>query len=424
MIPLRYHIAVLFTILLMSGYIHNVVAQSEVGQEEDFEGDTTGQNPTSGWYTYSDLYTDTTCNGSTFSATCRSQVVTGGFDGTQKRFKVVDSDGGIAPDPLIRFTLTQPQQFGNMTFYFRNDGSSASPSNAEIFVQLEDGMGNVIDRFHSFSTPNGVGGCVNVNGCMELNGFGPGGGSALIDEVDDWTDTEILRIEFIFDWAEQTFDVYAQRQSDDLIDSLTNISFEDLDAQTFGELQFDDDASWAGMNFDQWQFDGGPIQEVELEPSEFDQGLQDFAIGLGFRTPESQILFSLILIGLSELLMAFLTSFFPDGKYKIWIIHGVASSVGIIVVLIGYLDLWIFLCAFVLSCTITMGAREALNTFRRILFKTPKQNQSKEPVAEDETPQATKEESEESQSQPETEPEPEAELDQDMSEPESNGEQA
>lgn len=102
-------------------------------------------------------------------------------------------------------------------------------------------------------------------------------------------------------------------------------------------------------------------------PAEFDTGIKGFASGLGFMTPESQLLFALILIGLSEIGMAFFTGFFGEGKWKIWTIHAIASSVGVICVLLGYLQFWICLVAIVLGSTIVTGGRETLNTFKGLV---------------------------------------------------------
>ncbi len=100
--------------------------------------------------------------------------------------------------------------------------------------------------------------------------------------------------------------------------------------------------------------------------SELDQGLKDVAAGIGFRSPESQMMFSMILIALSEIGMAYLTGFFSPGKWQNWVIHTIAATIGIVVVLLGYLEFWILLVAIVLGTTIVNGGRETLNTFRSL----------------------------------------------------------
>lgn len=105
---------------------------------------------------------------------------------------------------------------------------------------------------------------------------------------------------------------------------------------------------------------------TQIPPAEFDTGIKNLAAGLGFISLESQLLFSLILIGLSEIAMAYFTGFFADGKWKVWTIHSVASTVGVICVLLGYLQFWILIIAIVLGGTIVSGGRETLNTFRSL----------------------------------------------------------
>lgn len=106
--------------------------------------------------------------------------------------------------------------------------------------------------------------------------------------------------------------------------------------------------------------------------SEFDEGLKDFASGIGFRTAQSQTLFALILIGLSEIAMALLTKWFNDGKWKIWVIHGIACCVGVVCVLLGYLEFFVLTIGIVLGTTVVSGARETFNTFKRVATFKPK----------------------------------------------------
>lgn len=108
------------------------------------------------------------------------------------------------------------------------------------------------------------------------------------------------------------------------------------------------------------------LETTNETAKEFDQGLKDFASGLGFKTPASQTFFTLIAIGLSEVTMAFLTGFFGEGKWRIWVIHGVAASVGIICVLLGYTQFWVVCVAIVLATTIVSGGRETIDTFKKL----------------------------------------------------------
>lgn len=108
------------------------------------------------------------------------------------------------------------------------------------------------------------------------------------------------------------------------------------------------------------------IDETAGQAPEFDQGLQDFASGLGFVTPQSQTFFALILIGLSEIVLAFMTGFFGDGKWRIWVIHGVAGAVGVVCVLLGYVQFWVLIVALVLATTVVSGGRDTLNTLKKL----------------------------------------------------------
>lgn len=111
-----------------------------------------------------------------------------------------------------------------------------------------------------------------------------------------------------------------------------------------------------------------------LVGAEFDSGLTDFATGIGFRTEESKLMFSLILIAITEIIMAFLVGFFSPGKWQVWSIHAVAATVGTICWLLGYLNDWILIVGIVLGTTITNGARESINTFKSLATmrgKTP-----------------------------------------------------
>ncbi len=108
------------------------------------------------------------------------------------------------------------------------------------------------------------------------------------------------------------------------------------------------------------------LDDNEGEASEFDEGLKDFASGLGFVTPQSQTFFALILIAITEIVMAFFTGFFGEGKWRIWVIHGVASAVGVICVLLDYMEFWVLIVAIVLATSIVSGGRETINTLKKL----------------------------------------------------------
>lgn len=148
--------------------------------------------------------------------------------------------------------------------------------------------------------------------------------------------------------------------------------------------------------------------------SELDTGLKAFAAGLGFATADSQLLFSLILIGLTEILLAFLTGFFADGKWKVWTIHGVAATIGCICTLLGFMPFFVVIIGIVLGSTIVSGARETFNTLKSLARRVPGRPQpaseggstepDMEPENDSEEPSGTVDERELETGTPETEP--------------------
>lgn len=129
---------------------------------------------------------------------------------------------------------------------------------------------------------------------------------------------------------------------------------------------------------DNWVWNNGNgtffINET-ITAAEFDEGLKDFASGLGFITDESKALFAILLIALTIIAMAFLTSFFGEGKWRIWTIHGIASGVGVVCVLLGYTEFWILVVGLVLSTTVVTGGRETVNTFKSLAFARSRERQ-------------------------------------------------
>lgn len=132
--------------------------------------------------------------------------------------------------------------------------------------------------------------------------------------------------------------------------------------------------------------DGGSIENFIWNPNnghtftlsgsnvtaeEFDSGLSGFATSLGFITTESKTFFSLIIIAVTEIVMAFFVGFFGEGRWKIWTIHGIACLAGVFCVLMGWLQFWMLLCAMVVATTTMSGGRELINTFKKLSFKGP-----------------------------------------------------
>lgn len=184
------------------------------------------------------------------------------------------------------------------------------------------------------------------------------------------------------------------------------------------------------VDFDSLLITGVGVNETVTNVEDFDQGIQDFAESLGFITPESKLFFALILIGLTEIIMALLVGFFAPGKWQIWAIHSVAVAVGVIVVLIGYMEFWIMVIGTVMSTSVVGGVRETLNTFKGITLgkKKAESKESSTVVPEkkegerskpEEREEEEEEEPEEQEEEVEAEPEPEEEAEtEELEEPE------
>ncbi len=113
--------------------------------------------------------------------------------------------------------------------------------------------------------------------------------------------------------------------------------------------------------------DDGEIEQNA--PSEFDTGLKAFVDSIGFRSPESQFMFALILIGIATVIGAGLTSIFGDGPGRTWFIHGLAVLVGVFTVLLLWLKLWIFAIAVIMGTFGVRGAGEFINTVKSLAVR-------------------------------------------------------
>lgn len=104
-----------------------------------------------------------------------------------------------------------------------------------------------------------------------------------------------------------------------------------------------------------------------IEPPEFDSGLVNTVSSLGFRTPESQFFFALILVGISIVTSAGLTAMFGEGKGRTWGIYVVSALTGLFCILLSFLQLWIYVLSLVVSVVIVLNAGSFTNTFRNLL---------------------------------------------------------
>lgn len=341
------------------------LAQSEIGQQEGFEG-ARWVDPSGDFYTFTTTYVDTTCFSSNgvFSGTCRDMVTTPGLDGTAQAYKIVDSTAS-SPDPFSQFTLASPQQFSNMSFFFKNLGNPSSPSSLEISLDLRDTSGDMVFSFHSFGYLNGASGCTIVGGCMQFN-------MATCNLVDALNPTDFgvgseVKITIAFDWVAKNADLTATMMSTGAVKTYNNCGFVNAAATELRRLEIHDDGAIAGFLFDQWQLDGGPIAAEEPGvPSEFDSGLLAFITGLGFRTPESQFFFSLILVGITTVSTGVGLKFMAPGRLKLILTGGLAALVACFCVILAMFDLWMLVLALVLGGSTVMGTKEFTNTWREL----------------------------------------------------------
>lgn len=109
----------------------------------------------------------------------------------------------------------------------------------------------------------------------------------------------------------------------------------------------------------------------ETVPSEFDTGIVAFAKELGFKTPQSQQLFALFLIGISTLIAALFSRFASEGKFKNYVIHGTSVIVGAFCVYTEMIQLWMTFVAIVMSSAFIKGATSIINTYKSGGFFNP-----------------------------------------------------
>lgn len=102
------------------------------------------------------------------------------------------------------------------------------------------------------------------------------------------------------------------------------------------------------------------------QPSEFDSGLIAFAISAGFISAESQMLFAMILIGLITVATGSASRWVAAGRFKNYLLFGMQALVAVFFVVATFLELWMFLLAFMLGLFAVRGAGEVRSTFFEI----------------------------------------------------------
>jgi hypothetical protein len=138
-------------------------------------------------------------------------------------------------------------------------------------------------------------------------------------------------------------------------------------------MQSGEEASFSATWGDDLRLDNliiNPVPDINetagIEPAEFDRGLINTIHGLGFKTINSEMLFSIILVGFATVITAMMLRIFGNGSGKVWIIHSAAALMGIFCVLLLILKLWIFVLAIVLGTAMGRGGREFVDTFKSL----------------------------------------------------------
>lgn len=106
------------------------------------------------------------------------------------------------------------------------------------------------------------------------------------------------------------------------------------------------------------------VEEAAPQPAEFDEGLVTFMSGIGFASPPSQVMFSLILVGFATVVTGGAMKIMATGRSKNGIVTLVAVLVGLFCVLLGILPAWMFLISLILSVALFQGPQTYVNTWR------------------------------------------------------------
>lgn len=344
-----------------------VAAQSEIGQQEDFEDDTVGQDPTASWYTFD---RESTGSGGQPSV----GVVADGLDSTAKAYRFLSNGGSGGATAWWEFP---EEQYTDIEFYLRIDGVPGGDSSQSYLLhfctegelrsgaypcRFNDDTNVIIEYSVQYAEASDV-------ATFKLNGLLSCDSTTIYSEAGG---TE-HKINIQIDWSAKEFTTFL----DDV--EVTTSSFCTTTHEAIGHMAFYRAVSNDAPTtiFDQWQLDGGPIsvEEGEGDPSEFDSGLIAFAASAGFISQESQLFFALVLIGLATVTTSASSKWVAPGRFKNYLLMGVQTLIAIFCVIAAFLDLWMFLVAFMLGLFAVRGGSEVRNTYHQIREALQRQNE-------------------------------------------------
>lgn len=108
------------------------------------------------------------------------------------------------------------------------------------------------------------------------------------------------------------------------------------------------------------------VPPAPVSPPELSQGFKDFVAALGIQTPESELFLTLLLIGLVMVVTGAGMKLGSSGRYKNATIAGAGMLVGVVCVLLFFLDLWMFIVAVVLGIVPLAGREQVQNTWNSV----------------------------------------------------------
>lgn len=315
---------------------------------EDFEDDTVGQDPTSPWYTFTKQVVG---SGSAV------EVKSGGLDTTEQSLAVerLVNVGTNRANARFNHEGFQPD---NATFYF----SYTAPNGVTIFfgdsLTSQTGLSAVLQFFPTTVTLNPGG-----NGCV-----GEGDSRAIA------VSGEIL-VKVSFNWVAKQYTVDLNDGTHVFTKAFCRTASSEVRAFTVCAVHFiypcSSGSTGGGSTttrFDQFQYNGElPLTApVLLEPAEFDAGFVAFVTDLGFASPQSQMFFTLILIGVVTVSGGAATRWMTPGKAKNWTTMSLGLLVAVFCVFMAFLQLWMMVLASVLGIFIVAGNKEIVNTYHGI----------------------------------------------------------
>lgn len=315
--------------LAIAGLLIIPVALGQATLIEDFEDDTVGQDPTGSFYTYTEI--ETTGN----------QVTTAQAFSGSKSFAVIDQVPGDAVIPIGAFTL----------------------NNAATTVQLRS--------YYVCTNNGGNNGVAITNGASTIASLEVASLDCRLELVHGDEPTGELMLITTPGWHTYRFEMTGT--------NLFRAFFDELDLGEFPTLNPATEIIQviAGVNYNMGDLNNGKAYFDDLtfdgqgsdDPTEFDQGLVNLAVNLGFITPASQQLFSLILIAAASIIAAASTKIASPGKWKNYLILGAGALMGVFLLALNFLDFWEWIVAFMLAIFGIRGAKEARNTLFEIQDK-------------------------------------------------------